>query len=228
MKLYAVSDGPPSLSVRMLLKALNISYELVNIDFCAGEHMTDNYAKMNPQKEIPVLEDDGFFLSEHIAIMQYIIDKFAPESELYPKEPQARALVNHRLCFNMAFYYSSISAYAMAPIYFAYERTELGLKKVKIALSTFETYLEKEKSKYAAGNGLTIADFPLVTATMCLEAIDFKLDEFPRVKAWYNVFKKENPQLWEIAEGGMKEIAFFEKNPPDLSKMNHPIHPARK
>lgn len=70
MKLYSVSDGPPSLSVRMTLKYLNIPYDLVNVDYGASEHMTESYAKMNPQKEIPVLDDDGFFLSEHIAIMQ--------------------------------------------------------------------------------------------------------------------------------------------------------------
>lgn len=47
MKLYAVSDGPPSLSVRMALKALNITFELVPIDYCAGEHMTESYAKVS-------------------------------------------------------------------------------------------------------------------------------------------------------------------------------------
>lgn len=70
MKLYSVSDGPPSLAVRMTLKALNIDYELVNVNFNKGEHMTEDYAKLNPQKEIPVLDDGGFLLSESIAIMQ--------------------------------------------------------------------------------------------------------------------------------------------------------------
>ena len=114
MKLYSVSDGPPSLAVRMAFKQLNIPFELVNVDFGLGEHMTEEYAKMNPQKEIPVLDDDGFLLSEHIAIMQYLCDKYRPDSPLYPKDPKARAIVNHRLCFNMAFFYSSISAYVVS------------------------------------------------------------------------------------------------------------------
>jgi glutathione S-transferase len=45
---------------------------------------------MNPQKEIPVLDDDGFFLSESNAILQYICDKYKPESSLYPQEAKAR------------------------------------------------------------------------------------------------------------------------------------------
>ncbi|XP_055386634.1 glutathione S-transferase 1-1 [Condylostylus longicornis] len=228
MKLYSVSDGPPSLAVRMTLKALDIPYELHNVDYVNSEHLSEEYAKMNPQKEIPVLDDDGFYLSESVAIMQYLCDKYGPESSLYPKNPKERAIVNQRLNFNMAFYYSSIGQYVMAPIFFDYQRTELGLKKVHIALQVFETYLKSLGTKYAAGNNLTIADFPLVTATICLEAIDFKLDEYPLIKKWYATFKAENPQLWEIAEGGMKEIAFFEKNPPDLSAMNHPIHPIKK
>ena len=50
MKLYAVSDGPPSLAVRMTLQALNIPFGLVNVDYCASEHMTDDYAKVIQKK----------------------------------------------------------------------------------------------------------------------------------------------------------------------------------
>lgn len=134
----------------------------------------------------------------------------------------------------------------MAPIFFAYERTPLSLKKTHIALSNFNTYLQRQGTKYAAAgtiliqntfyylliynilDHITIADFQLVTATMCLEAINFDISKYPLIKNWYATYKKEYPELWEIVEGGMKEISEFEKNPPDLSHMEHPIHPVRK
>lgn len=47
MKLYAVSDGPPSLACRMVLKALNVPFELVPINYNIGEHLTDDYFKVN-------------------------------------------------------------------------------------------------------------------------------------------------------------------------------------
>ncbi|XP_058127975.1 glutathione S-transferase 1 [Anopheles ziemanni] len=229
MKLYAVSDGPPSLSVRMALEALSIPYELVSVDYGKAEHLTEDYAKMNPQKEIPVLDDDGFFLSESNAILQYLCDKYAPDNELYPKDPKQRALVNHRLCFNLSFFYPQISAYVMAPIFFDYQRTDIGLKKLNLALEAFETYLKKSGSTYVAGDSVTIADFPLVASVMCLEAIEFDVSgKYPTVFKWYSGFKTAYPKLWAIAAKGMEEIAEFEKNPPDLTGMVHPIHPIRK
>ncbi|XP_062123930.1 uncharacterized protein LOC133837260 isoform X1 [Drosophila sulfurigaster albostrigata] len=228
MKLYAVSDGPPSLAVRMTLKALDIQYQLVNVDYCALEHRTEDYAKMNPQKEIPVLDDDGFHLSESIAIMQYLCDKYSPLSTLYPEDPNERALVNQRLCFNMGFYYAPISAHSMAPIFFDYERTPMSQKKVENALEVFETYLQRLGTKYAASDNVTIADFALVSSTLCLEAIDFDLSPYPLVQKWYATFKAEYPELWAIANSGMQEINAFEHNPPDLSHMEHPFHPTRK
>nr|QCC89040.1 glutathione S-transferase unclassified [Meteorus pulchricornis] len=113
-------------------------------------------------------------------------------------------------------------------MFFAYERTPLGLKKMRMALDIFETYLKRTNSAYAAGDSLTIADFPLVTATLCLEAIDFSIAPWPLIEKWYNNFKLKHTELWEIAAGGLKELSFFEKNPPDLSHMVHPIHPIRK
>nr|WEU54069.1 glutathione s-transferase-1 [Protohermes costalis] len=228
LKLYSVSDGPPSLAVRQCLKALNLDFQLINVDFGAGDHMTDEYAQKNPQKEIPVLDDNGFFLGESNAILQYLADKYGKDDKLYPKDLKTRAIVNHRLCFNLSTYYRYISEYVMAPIFFAYERTSLGLKKTHIALSVFETYLTKLNTKYAASDNVTIADFQLITATMCLEAINFDFSQYKQVTKWYNQFKKDFPELWEIAEGGLKEIKEFNSNPPDLSHMDHPIHPVRK
>ncbi|XP_055906913.1 glutathione S-transferase 1-1 [Eupeodes corollae] len=227
MKLYGVSDGPPTLGVRMTLKALNIPYEYVNVNFNKGEHLTEAYAKLNPQREIPVLDDNGFYLQESNAIIQYLCDKYAPNSSLYPNDATARAIVNQRLFFNMGFYYSSIGAYALAPIFFDYQRTPMGLKKVENALKVFQIYLERLNSKYAAGDKLTVADFVLITSTMCLEAIGLDISGYPLVLEWYEMFKKEQPELWEIAKAGMIELAEYNKNPPDLSEMNHPFHPTR-
>jgi len=228
MKLYAVCDGPPSLSCRMTLKHLNIPFELVEVNFNTGEHLTEEYAKLNPQREIPVLDDDGFLISEHVAIMQYLCDKYAPETPAYPKEPALRALVNHRLCYNMAHLYNAIAPYTLAPIFFEYPRNEGGAKRVNMALGVFEEYLKRVGKKYVVTDHVTIADFPLISSIICLEGIGFKFDQFTLIKNWYENFKKENPNEWAIAEGGMKIIQDLEKNPPDLSKLNHPFHPVRK
>lgn len=116
----------------------------------------------------------------------------------------------------------------MAPIFFDYPRSEMGKKKVEIALNAFETYLKTTNTKYATGNNITIADIALVAGTLPLEAIGYKFEHYPLVTKWYNTFKSENPELWEIAQAGVDEIADFEQNPPDLSKLNHPLHPPRK
>lgn len=46
MKLYSVSDGPPSLACRQALKVLKINYELIDVDFGKGDHMTEEYEKV--------------------------------------------------------------------------------------------------------------------------------------------------------------------------------------
>lgn len=184
--------------------------------------------QLNPQKEIPVLDDNGFLLSESVAIMQYICDKFAPDSPAYPKEAQHRALVNQRLNFNVCNFYGAIAPYTLAPIFFEYPRNAMGMKRVHTALEVFEEYLKRVDKKFVAADYVTIADFPLIASVMCLEATAFPFDKFTRVKAWYELFKREHPEVWSIAESGMKIIQDFEKNPPDLSKLNHPIHPVRK
>lgn len=113
-------------------------------------------------------------------------------------------------------------------MFFDYPRDEMGKKKVELALNAFETYLKTTNTKYAAGDNLTIADLALVAGTLPLEAIGYKFDHYPLVTKWYKTFKTENPTLWEVGQINVDQLAEFEQNPPDLSKLNHPLHPPRK
>ncbi|KAG8299051.1 glutathione S-transferase 1-like [Homalodisca vitripennis] len=228
MILYYVPEGPPSLAVMMALKHFQIDYKLVEVDFPKGEHLKEEYEKMNPQKEIPTLDDNGFFLSESTAILQYLAEQYKKDDPIYPNEAKKRAIVNHRLAFNVASYYARIVDYAVGPIFFDYERAPGGLKKLNYVLAQFDTILERQNTKFSAGDNLTIADFALVAATLCLEAIDFSLAEYKHITKWYNTFKQEFPELWTIAEGGMKELNKYNSNIPLFPLLDHPIHPVRK
>lgn len=46
LKLYALNAGPPSLAVMMCLKALDIKYELIPVDWFKDEHKSEEYANV--------------------------------------------------------------------------------------------------------------------------------------------------------------------------------------
>lgn len=163
-----------------------------------------------------------------IFLFQYVCDKFAPNSSLYPSDPQNRAVVNHRLCFNSSFFYSAIAAYAVGPMFFDYPRTEQGLMRVKMVVGVFEEYFKRLGKKYVAGDTVTIADISLACSMTVLEAIKFDLTPYPLVKKWYETFKKDNSDMWIYAQKALDEVSGYEVNPPDMSKMNHPLHPMKK
>lgn len=97
-----------------------------------------------------------------------------------------------------------------------------------MVLKTFEEYLRRTNTKYVAGDNMTIADISLISGTLPLQGIGYKFDHYPLVTKWYKTFKVENPELWAIAQIDVDQIAEFERNNPDLSKLNHPLYPARK
>lgn len=48
-----------------------------------------------------MIDDNGFVLWESRAIMQYLCNKYAPNSHLYPSEPRQRATVERLLNFDV-------------------------------------------------------------------------------------------------------------------------------
>ncbi|EAU69092.1 glutathione S-transferase family protein [Stigmatella aurantiaca] len=61
----------------------------------AGELRSEEYRRLNPFSQVPVLEDDGFVLTETGALLLYLAEKMG---RLIPADLQGRAQVT-RWCF---------------------------------------------------------------------------------------------------------------------------------
>src|SRR4030081_868586 len=86
MKLYMHPASTTSRTVALFVADNNLPVEFQVVDLFTGEHAREPYASINPNKMIPVLDDDGFVLSESSAILKYLAEKF--NSPAYPKDLQ--------------------------------------------------------------------------------------------------------------------------------------------
>lgn len=77
--------------VRIALLEKNIPVELIEVDMKAKGHKAPEFLALNPYGQVPVLDDDGFILSESTAILEYI-EARDPEMPLIPEDPRGRGL----------------------------------------------------------------------------------------------------------------------------------------
>jgi maleylacetoacetate isomerase len=93
MKLYGYFRSSAAFRVRI---ALNLKGVKVENDFRhlrKGEHLTPQYATINPQKLLPALQlDSGEILSQSLAIIEYL-EEAHPEPALLPADTRGRARV---------------------------------------------------------------------------------------------------------------------------------------
>lgn len=109
MKLYHTSGSPPSRSVLMTFRNLQLNVDVNVLDLMGGEHLTDNYVELNPLHQVPFLVDGDFKLSESRAIMAYLVNSQKQESSFYPNDSKARALVDQRLYYDATVVFPSIA-----------------------------------------------------------------------------------------------------------------------
>jgi glutathione S-transferase len=83
MKLYA-SPGACSLSPHIILRELDMKFDLVRVGKDKQTSDGHDFKAINPKLYVPALElDDGSILTEGPAIVQYLADK-KPEAKLVP------------------------------------------------------------------------------------------------------------------------------------------------
>ena len=94
MKLYGFFRSSASYRVRIALNLKRLSYEQIPIHLRrgGGEQFGANYKAINPQSLVPTLEDSGRILTQSLAIMEYLEERY-PKPPLLPADPVDRAAV---------------------------------------------------------------------------------------------------------------------------------------
>ena len=60
-----------------------VEFDVHVINFFQGEHLSEEYRRLNPKHKVPLLKVDGAYLTENVAILQWIARTF-PDAELLP------------------------------------------------------------------------------------------------------------------------------------------------
>jgi glutathione S-transferase len=89
MKLYEFAPTR-SIRARWMLQELGADFEAVTIDLVAQAHLDPEYLELNPAGKVPVLVDGDLVLTESVAIVLYLAEKYA-ERGFLPTDARLRA-----------------------------------------------------------------------------------------------------------------------------------------
>jgi maleylpyruvate isomerase len=94
MKLYSFFRSSASYRVRIALNLKGLAYDQIPIHLrrAGGEQFTASYKAINPQALVPALDDGGQILTQSLAIMEYLEERY-PKPPLLPSDPVERARV---------------------------------------------------------------------------------------------------------------------------------------
>ncbi len=191
MKLCAFSPSARVLAIMALKDHLEIECEVQAIDLSKGDQRKPEYAAQNPNRKIPMLEDDGFVLWESNAILFYLANK-RPQSGLWPREAKSQADVLRWLTWQSAHW----DAESIGMVAFeAASKSVLGLGPADPAFiargeqnfARFAAVLDESlrERSWLAGDALTIADFSVAGLVPSAGRFGLPALNFPEIARWY-------------------------------------------
>lgn len=146
-------------------------------------------SQINPEHTIPTLDDGGQVIWDSHAICSYLVDKYAKDDSLYPKDLFLRAKCNQRLFFANSILYVRLRNASVA-IFFG-GATETSKDKINAILEAYDLLEAMLVDDFLVGNALTIADICAMVEITSLDEIyaPVSSDKYPRIAAWLDRIK---------------------------------------
>lgn len=217
MKLYYHPVSMTSRPIMFFIADHDIDCEMQVVDLMKGEHYQAPFTEINPNRLVPVLEDDGFILTESATILKYLAEREGLTS-MYPNDLRGRARVNERTDWFNTQFYREYGYHLVYPQIFPHHKRptdehqagllDWGRERAAAALGILDQHI-LGSSPFVCGAEPTVADYfgaGLVTAG---EHIKVDFSKFPNVQAWLG--KMKGKPAWakthEVHEGFRQSLA---------------------
>src|SRR6516164_9702485 len=92
ISLHVFPPSPRAIKVVALKNFLKIEVEVRALDYFKADHLQPEFAKLNPNRRMPVLEEDGWVLWESNAILLFLAAQ-KPDYGLWPTSVREQAEV---------------------------------------------------------------------------------------------------------------------------------------
>lgn len=167
--------------VRLALDYKGIPYKYKGVNLAAGEHLSEEYKKINPSQLVPSVEIDGAVLNDSIAILEYLEERF-PEKPLLPKDLTQRAAVRS---------FVNIISSGIQPIQNLRVlnaigamggdtvRDEWARNWISAGFGALEAIAKKTGGRFCCGEEFTMADAVLVPQLRNAHRWKVDLEKFP-------------------------------------------------
>ena len=190
-----------SLACAIALEEANADYDLVKLDFPAGEQRGAAYLAKNPKGRVPALATDKGMITEVLAIMAYVAQTY-PKAKLAPADPFDFALMQ------------GFNSYLASTVHVNHAHNRRGARwsddasvveamKIKVPQNMSECFTLIEngmlKGPWVMGQNFSVADGYLFTISGWLGNDQVDIAKFPKV---HDHFKRmgERPAVKRAVE----------------------------
>lgn len=187
IELYAAATSN-SVRARIALEECGLPYQLNFVDLAKGEHKTPQFLALNPNAQIPVIVDSEgpggkpLTLAQSTAILLYAAEK---SGKFLPRDPAARPRVLQALMnasTDVTPLFGTVNACLRAKEPHA-PTTQMFKDRLRGFFKVWDQQLGK--SRYAAGDEVTVADLSLLAGWWRTKgALPELVDGLPNLTRW--------------------------------------------
>jgi maleylpyruvate isomerase len=189
MKLYTFFRSSASFRVRIALNLKGLSYDQVPIHLRrgGGEQLMAEYKSINPQALVPALEDNGKILTQSLAIIEYLEEKY-PEPPLLPADPADKAFVRSMALVIACEVHPIQNLRVLNHVKATYSQTDAQVNQwaqqwIDLGLSALEQMIlgQPQRGIFCFGDAPTLADICLIPQLGNARRYGCDLSKYPTI-----------------------------------------------